>query len=396
MCPETLLHRAEQYIFSTGLLDSGSRLGLANMRYGLAKIHWVQDHLGLPVDATFVTAPDLTVTRNATRWESGFGYGGAVTWGDGQHDVVFLDLKPNACGMIVGGLQTLPDRSDVLHRVHALAREQVEVDGVRIKWDFGRSNHFIDLFEVEQLTDVSLPPYAFMMHFAGGELRAETEHGPGLYWDRSPTWRERMQAFETPLGPLRVLTGDAAHAYHKFFMRVDRFVQKRRRYAADHLFGSYDLINNETHQGMTHLNQVILGCYRFDDPDLIYPIGLRPDLPAYLMRGRPNLGPETIENLGYEKRARRLGVYSQLTSANLLPHGGGYVFPHILGIAGVHEIDGARYYELELATGEGRQIISGVRDLPYEYRGFKVVLRTLELGMAELVARLMPVYVLKV
>jgi hypothetical protein len=396
MHPEALVHRSEQHIFSTGLLDSGARLGLANMRYGLAKIHWAQEQLGLPADATFVTAPDLTVTRNTTRWASGFGYGGAITWGDGEHDLVFLDLKPNACGMIVGGLDSLPDKRDLLHRVHELTCEPIETDGVRISWDFGRSNHFIDLFEVEQLADVDFPPYAFMMHFAGGELRGETEHGPGLYWDRSPTWQALMQEVETPLGPLRVLTGQDARAYFDFFNHVDRFVRKRRRYAADRLFGSYQLINNETHQGMTHLNQVVLGCYRFTDLDLAYPIGLRPDLPAYLMRGRPNLSPETIENLGFEKRAQRLGVYDRLAGANLLPHGGGYVFPHILGIAGVHDVEGSRYYEVELTTGDGRQIISGVRDLPYEYRGRKVVLRTLELGMADLVARLTPAYVLKV
>jgi len=390
------LQRAVDHIFSTALPDSGSRLGLANMRYGLAKIHWVQERLGLPANATFISAPDLTVTRNTNRWRSGFGYGGMLTWGDGDLDLMILDLKPNACGMIVGGLEHLPHSQELLQRVHTLKHEPVELDGVPIRWDFGKSNHFIDLFRVEALTDANLPPYVFIMHFAGSELRGETDRGPGLYWDHSPALQARMQVFETPFGPLRVLTGDDARAYFEFYRYVEGFVQRRRLFAAQRLFDTYTLINNDTHQGLTHANQILLGCYRFTDNERIYPIGLRPDLPAYLVRGRPNLSPETVENLGFEKRAQRLGVYDLLTSANLLPHGGGYVFPHILDVVDVYEIDGERYFEVDLTTGRGRQIVSRVRDLPYEYRGRKVVLRTLELGMAELVARLTPVYVLKV
>ncbi len=393
---EARLRRAGEHIFSTGLSDSGARLGVANMRYGLAKIHFVQEQLGMPANATLISAPDLTVTRNTTRWQSGFGYGGAVTWGDGTQELMVLDSKPNACGMIVGALNDLPDKLDLLERLHDLQTEEVKIDGVTVQWDFGKSNHFVDLFQVEPLAGIDFPPYVFIMHFAGGELRSETQHGPGLYWERSPTWQERMQVFETPFGPLRVLTGDDAHAYLDFYRYVDDFVARRRLYAADRLFDDYELINNDSHQGLTHLNQIILGCYRFSDPETIYPIGLRPDIPAYLVRGRPNLSPATIETLGFEKRARRLGVYGQLLEANLLPHGGGYAFPHIQDIVEVHEIGGERYYEVSFETDAGNQIIHGVRDVPYEYRGRQVVTRTVELDMAELVARLIPIYVLKV
>ena len=290
----------------------------------------------------------------------------------------------------------VPGKRELLKRVHALSNEDVKIDGVTVQWDFGKSNHFIDLFQVERLADVDFPPYVFMMHFAGGELRSETQHGPGLYWERSATWQERMQVFQTPFGPLRVLQGDDAYAYLDFYRYVDSFVQRRRLYAADRLFDEYDLINNDSHQGLIHLNQIVLGCYRFTDTETIYPIGLRPDLPAYLMRGRPNLSPQVIENLGFEKRAQRLGVYDHLAQANLLPHGGGYVFPHIQDVVDVHGIGGERYYEVELTTGAGNQIILGVRDVPYEYRGRQVVTRTVELNMAELVARLIPIYILKV
>lgn len=396
MNPETLLQRAGEYIFSTGLNDGASCLGIANMQYGLAKIHWVQRELGIPANATFISAPDLTVTRNTSRWRGGFGYGGSLTWGDGNLDLMILDSKPNACGMIVGLLDHLPDKAELLRRVHVLNQEYVEIDDVPIEWDLGKSNHYIDLFRVEPVAAEEFAPYAFMMHFAGGELRGETEHGAGLYWDRSPTLRSRMKAFDSPFGTVRVLIGDDARDYVEFYQWVDALVQKRRRYAADRLFDDYALLNNETHQGLTHANQIVLGCYHFTDAERLYPIGLRPDEPAYLVRGRPNLSPETIATLGYEERARRLGVYEQLTSANLLPHGGGYAFPHIRRVIDVHTLDGERYFELELHDSRGPQIVTGVRDIPYEYRGHAVVAQTIELGMADIAARLQPEYILKV
>ena len=113
---QRLLQRATEHIFSTGLDDGAARLGLTNMRYGLAKIHLAQESLGLIPDATFIAAPDLSVTRNSSRWRSGFGYGGRVTWGDGQQELIILDLKPNCCGMLAGGLDYLPARDDLLRR----------------------------------------------------------------------------------------------------------------------------------------------------------------------------------------------------------------------------------------------------------------------------------------
>jgi hypothetical protein len=393
---EETLARAEQHIFSTGLADSGSRLALANMRYGLAKLHHLQESLGLAPDATFVTAPDFTVTRNDARWRSGFGYGGAVTWGDGSEDLIVLDLKPNACGIIVGGLERLPDRLELLERVHELSSMEVVIDGIRVDWDFGKSNHFIDVCHVVASDGESLPPYAFLMHFAGDELRSDTPFGHGIYWDSSPALRERMHVHETPWGPLRVLLGEHAREYFGRYLLVESFVRKRRSFAAAHLFGPHVLLSNETHQGLIGMNRMVLGCYRFESAGQLHPLGLRPDLPCYLVRGRANLSRSVMERLGFDRRARRLGVEEQIEGAHLLPHGGGYVFPDIKGVTRVHEMNGTRFFELEPRQGHGRQIVRDVSDLPFEYRDRKVLERALDLEMLDVAACLLPEYVLKV
>lgn len=394
---QTLLQRATEHIFSTGLDDSGARLGLANMKYGLAKIHLAQEALGLAPDATFIAAPDLTVTRNLNRWRSGFGYGGRITWGDGQQEWIPLDLKPNYCGMLAGGFDYLPSRDTLLHRLQALRAEKLCIDGMPLKWDFGESNHFISVFRAAPLDDSSFLPYAFVMHGSGGELRGETAWGDGLYWDRSESLRRKADILETPFGLLRFLTGQAAKDYYAFCQRVDGFVKERRLLVAQRLLDDITIYANEAHQGLTSMNDMILGSYLMrDETEAIFPLTLQAGLPAYLVRGRPNLSNAVIKQLGLEERARRLGLYDRLRSANILPHGGGYTFPHLQEVLSVIEMGQARYFELGLGADESRQVVSDVRDLPYAYRGMEVVERVVELGLGDLIARLDPVYVLKI
>lgn len=391
-----LLRRATEHIFSTGLDDSGARLGLANMKYGLAKIHFAQEALGLTADATFIAGPDLTVTRNTNRWKSGFGYGGLVTWGDGQQEWIVLDLKPNCCGMLVGGLNQLPAQNVLLQQVQALKAKELTIDGIPIRWDFGRSNHFFTIFRTTPLDDTPFLPYAFIIHGSGTELRGESEWGHGLYWDQSEELQRKAEILETPFGPLRILTGKAARDYYTFVQEVAAFSKKRRLHVARSLFDDFTPYSNENHQGLAHMNQMELGVYAGRDAKIPLPVTLQAHLPAYLFTVRPNLSEAAIALLGFEERARRLGLSARLASANLLPHGGGYTYPHLLDVASVIELgQDERFFELKFNTDGVRQIISEVRDLPYAYRGMEVVERVEELGLGYAVARLDPLYGLK-
>ena len=398
MSPEDRLERARQHIFSTGPEDSGTRLCMANMPYGLAKIHYAQEQLGYPADATFVGSPDMTITRNVSRWQSGFGYGGKVAWGEGDREFLVLDTKPNCCGMLVGGIDDLPDVARLIERMAEMTANPPELDGLPIEWDFAKGNHFIDICVVDRLDpSVDLPPYTFVLHAAGNELRDASTHGPGLYWDFSNGLRKLATTFETPFGPLRVLEGEAARQYVDFYEYADSYTKRRRMLAAELLFGEFTLIANETHQGLVNPNEVILGCHHVDptQPEKLYPLMLRSDIPGYLIRGLPNFSDTTIEALGFEGRARDLGVLHRLQNANLLPHGAGYILPHILHVTRVLERAGMRYFECDTVSDHGREIISHPRDVPHDYRGRSVVLSTVELGLGQIVAKLVPVRVLK-
>jgi hypothetical protein len=393
-----LLRSAKRHCFFVGLNDSGAELCRANIIYGIAGIHNIQKQLGMVPDATFISTPDMTISRNTSRWRNGFGYGGKISWGTKDDPLVILSVRPNACGMLVGGLEELPDVENVIKKLHEMEHSTIRIDSIKAVWDFYKSNHFIDVFRVKPVAKSAqdLPGYAFIIHGSAGEFRADNESGFGIYYDASEHLRGIAECIETQFGKFHILTGSNAEKYFERYKCAEAFSKKKRQIAAEFLFGKFVPISNETHQGLVNMNEIALGCHYVRSQATLLPLTLRPDLPAYLVTGKPNLSPETIELLGFEKRSRSLGVYNRLLNADVIPHGGGYVFPDVLTVNRIIEVNGARYFEVEMQNDRGKKIISEVRELPYEYRGRTVVLRSLEIGSIEIAAKLIPQYVLKI
>ena len=117
-----------------------------------------------------------------------------------------------------------------------------------------------------------------------------------------------------------------------------------------------------------------------------------------MIRGRANLNENVIETLGFNKRTEEWGVKHRLLNANIIPHGGGYMFPNVLSVKRVIETsEGKRFFVTDLATGhESEKIFSNPRDIEFSYRGRRVVTRCIDLQLGEVVARLMPRVVFKI
>jgi hypothetical protein len=67
-----------------------------------------------------------------------------------------------------------------------------------------------------------------------------------------------------------------------------------------------------------------------------------------------------------------------------------------LNVSRVFEYGDKRYFEVDQVTDRGKKVLADVREIPYAYRGRVVVLKTLELNMCELAAKLVPRYGLKI
>jgi hypothetical protein len=406
MSRSRLLSRSKQFIFSTAIEDSASKLSRINSRYGLAKMHLAQDHLGMEPTATFIAAPDCTITRNLYRWRSGIGYGGKITWGDGNDPLVFVDTMPNACGMLVGSLEEIPDPTELIQRIHELNNSsgEISIEGVPIHWNFGSGNHFINVFEVfpnPAVGDSSdLPQYTFITHSSPSELRDDNNpKNMGLYYHQSEALQHFCETLETPFGNIHFLTDRNARNYFQFYQWADKMGGQRRELAAEQIFGEkFDTICNTTHQGLVNVNEVVLGAHVFSNPqNSIYPLTLRADLPCYLLKGIPNFTEESLATLNFTERMNKHGLEDRLMNANILPHGGGYTFPHIVAIPEIFEtVEKRRYFSVDLGTGIGSMMFETPRDIQFSYRGRNVVIHTVELGLGEIVARMVPRFALKI
>jgi hypothetical protein len=358
------------------------------MAYGIAKIRHVQEQLGVEPDASFVSAPDATVTRNVDRWLAGFGYGGRIRHGG---DFVVLDIRTNCCGLYLGRLDELPDPEAVLGRIRDLQRQDAFRARTGTSWDFGKSNHFIHVLRFQQPIHGS--GFGILCHGSGPELRGPGPWGPGLYHSRSPRLRELARRFQTPWGPLDLLVEPAAvQEYWDGYRAAEALSLARREALVEALFPGAVGISNLVHQGALAPNDCILGSVA-ESGDSLVPIALRADLPVALVRALPNLADDAVEALGFGDRMREMGLEAAVRGANLLPHGGGYALPGYHALAEVLERDGQRIFVMEVNEGEpARAYHTNFRHVPFDYRGEEVVARVESLGMGTVVNRGIPVF----
>jgi len=396
-----LLDRANQFIFSTGLNDGTSRLCRANMKYGLAQFHLIQEKYGFEPKATFISSPDETISRNKFRWNSGLGYGGLLNWGDGKEKIIFLNTKPNCCGMLVGGINEVPDPYNLIKKIDEIKSKELYHSNVLINWDYGISNHFINCFETKNLSDIRLPPYMFLIHGSAPEYRDDS-YGIGLYIDKSKTLQDIAIEENSKFGKQFILLDSDANNYLNFHKKALEFSNLKREIIADNLFDyGYEKICNQSHQFLKDYNNIYLGSNCTDIScnlitSDIFPTTLRADIAAYLFKGKKNLTKTTLKNAGLLKRAKDLDLLELLENAYILPHGGGYAFNDTEEVLDILEYKDQRYFVTSLKTNKSRlKIIRNVSELQFEYRGRDIILKTIQLDLGDIVARLNPLFSLK-
>jgi hypothetical protein len=397
-----LLDRANQFIFSTGINDGASKLCRANMKYGLAQFHLIQEKYGFEPKATFITSPDETISRNKYRWNSGIGYGGKLNWGNGNEKLIFLNIKPNCCGILVGGLEKLPDPYELIKKIDDIKSAELYYNDTLLKWDYGNSNHFINCYETRNLSDITLPPYIFLIHGSTPELRGDSEIGMGLYIDQSEILNNCAIKEETKFGIQYILLDSDVKEYLKVHDQALEFSNSKRVVIANNLFDyGYEIICNQPHQFLKDHNNIYLGtnCTDINCKHIssdIFPTTLRADIAAYLFRGKKNLSITTLKNIEFLERAENLELLDQLLNVCMLPHGGGYSLTDIEDVLDIMEYKDQRYFMTSLKSHINRlKIIRDVSELNFEYRGRDIVLKTIQLDLGEIIARLNPLFSLK-
>jgi hypothetical protein len=298
--------------------------------------------------------------------------------------------------MLLGGLDKKPDIQTVIRNLRELHEEETYIDDIKVQWDLGKSNHFIDIFKVEATSEERLPEYAFIIHAGAPEIKGDNERGHGLYFKKSKILQEKYIELKTPFERIHYLDGDDAKEYWDWFQFAKMFSKKRRKYAADKLFEDYKCISSTMHQTLLNMNEILLGSHDVNNSSKCFPVTLRADRPAFIMCPKDNLSEKAMEHLNFSERANELGLTKRLRSANILPHGGGYTFPFLENVEDVLEIDDTRYFVLSLVKSNSKKVLADLREIQYMYRDERIIQRALELELGEVVARLEPLSVLKI
>ena len=396
MNEKELLALAQSRIISFSTNDASARLSRLNTRYGVGKIIYALERRGVSADTVYcVFGPDAGVTRNAKRWASGFGYGCVIRWAGAEElgdDILFPQVRPNACGILVAVVSQVPTPGELLERIQMARSRQLVIGDIPLHWNLGESNHFIEVRRVEdsRWEGVRDGEHVVLIHASPDELKKE------LY--EFEIWQQRGGVWEeTPLGKIFVLEGPVAGEHYTTYQRIERWGKIKRELLARVLFDEIEVISNATHQGLSAINVMRLGLYDSLDSSTcpsgepVFPITLRWDLPAYLVRGKSNLNREQIERK--RKELIKKGIAPFLEQINILPHGGGYALPKYMEDCEVIRREDARLFQF--SKGDGFLLMADPSAIPFQYRGLKVYRRTIELELGEPVAILQPVYTLK-
>lgn len=395
-----LLELGQECLFSLSTGDISSRLAETNTVYGLAKIiHILAKH---DIDwRTMIClfTPDGGITRNKERWSFGFGYGCLLHWPDqnGTQPLMFPELKPNACGVLVAKLSCSLSSEEIYKRLGEV-REKLHINGTPLTFNLGISNHFIEVCQVASsvVPSLSVGDEVAVIHTSPAELKED------LY-----SWEAWLQAGgrweETPVGRILVLAGPAARKYFQSYQRIEAFSKARRLTIARAIFGEVEVVSNPTHQGLFSPNRLGLGLYDTGDttatPDggPVFPLTLRWDIPIYLIAGRQNLSPTVLKRRGIYRKAEERGVLEILSKANVLPHGGGYALPfdarsRVRVVQNGHR----RFFHLHNSAAEvDEYVFTHPSELPYDYRGRQVMKMIEALEMGEPVAELRQRFTIK-
>ena len=377
---------AERYLFSLGVGDVAEEVGGVNATLFLAKIHYIQEQLGCERHAMVIGAPDFTFQTSAQKFRNAVPEGAKIIWGDDKYEFIPGEIDVDFCGMLVAGVEGDPGIVEVLDKLYELKEDDLYIGNLKIRLEnFGPGSHFLNIYRVDDHEALNLPEKLTILHTSSDEMRDPLR-------DFVQTKAEKMW---TPFGSSYVLQGSDAREYERRCRDAVEFAKVKRELLFKKIFGAGEIIANHSHYELKGLNRAVIGCTTIDRAGELHVMASSDGLPAYLMKGKMNLSPEKIEEIGFNSRTLEGWVYEELMSANLLPHGGGHRLIEADGISRVILYPNAKVIIPTYHDKSGTTAYSDFETIQRHFRVDGVLEKTLSLELAEHYATLRFVYGIK-
>lgn len=196
----------------------------------------------------YVACPDFSISLRQRRLILGLPIGGYVNWHPALLYPLQLDL--NSCGVHVVRLHEAIGVDEFVKRVYDLKqkmdRGDIVLGGMRLKWNFSRRNHFMNLYAG---SDGDL----YCICHAG----AETKLFDVDYLN------DTFSVCETSIDGRTVpyIKGDDVYKYWDVARDENERFLGRHELVFQRLFGDkFDLVCRDQHFGMIALGEVLMGC----------------------------------------------------------------------------------------------------------------------------------------
>jgi hypothetical protein len=335
-----LLVMAKERIILPAEIDTAAVLASYNLQFGMGRLLHAVRTIVPHADVRFTASVDFTVTRSSARWGSGFSYGGLLELFTSGARIVAPEIRPNTCGVLVGALPTHMTQEELVERIVSVSSRFPPG-----AWDYSRRNHFVNVYRCG-----AMGRQIFFLHGCPEILRADQQDRPGLYPEHSSYWRSKLHRVQTPLGETGLLLDDEADAYWQTYQHSEELSKRDRMSTATEIFGEFEPLCNETHEGMASSTSYLLGCHLAKDDIALYPLMTTLGKPAYLVSGMaPN------------------------TAVSLLPHGTGYEFAFLPGECEVRCAANGSILFVFSGEAEGTQVFRDFTNIPFAYRSPAIV-----------------------
>ncbi len=393
-----LFNKTRASIYSWATNDLTCFLAMEVMTVGYAKMKLFYEDLGEDPDEIVVLfGPDGSTTRNKSRFDEGVGYGCIIA----TKRFIFPSLlHPNACGFGLYRLDELPEQKILIKRLNHMKTAGIPVGDKRGKWDVWKSNHFIDLIQLDELfaesyEEILIPGNYVLIHSS-----QQTEKQKLSYWNPS-----EFIAVETPLGKVMGLEGDSAKNYLEYFKSVEQYSKAKRTSIANELFGEDNVfcVANPTHQGYYKEKDYYvmrLGLYdtlsKSGDMNLpLFPLGFNGYSTIYLYEGLANISDVHWSKSEIEK-ANNLNHVDFIRRANILPHGGGYKLDYPYRSVKSKYYENQIFFELFDPDVRSKLLIQDIEALEYGYRQPEEIIPLVDrYDLGKQIATFSPEYVIK-
>ena len=349
--------------------DTASLLAKERALLGLSCLLKACDCHGIPKDDLYLVAlPDFTYTRNNNRWKDGFAYGCLIVLPQGEPNSPILPLgfRANCCGVTLGSISSAVGQRDVLQELSGIADSYEKMSSD----DMGRGNHFLSV-----LRERATGEHVVLLHGSFDHVKGDANGYPGLYLERSPHWRSRIQTVTIGDFRFNYLLGQDVQEYANAYIVHEQFTKRMRAMIIKELFPECEIIFNETHEGLFSNTCIVLGAYISERP-FSCPIMQTPETDVQLVR--------------VTKCISALANVRLPSDLYVCPHGGGYTLN--MSISAVEKTNGSYGRAVSSVTLENKSRLecTYLSGLPFKYRTNVASIWCEALGAGQVVADLVP------